>query len=136
VLGQCLRRWNRLLAWISLPGALLLAWLMPKLLIVFYGERYVDAGLPGAVMLLAVPFIVANALYFNAAVAVRDTATHLTTYLLTAGVALFLNFVLGWGLGAIGIAVAVVIREAFMFFMFRVRLRLAPLPLRARQANL
>ena len=124
-LERYLHHWVRLVIWVAVPGSILLALLAPTLLKALYGEEFASSGLPGSIMVLAIPGIILNSLYTNKAISLRYPSVYLSTYVMTAFLALSLNLILGWGLGAVGIAISLVIREAVMLTIFRVRLNRA-----------
>jgi O-antigen/teichoic acid export membrane protein len=92
-----------------------------------FGRRFDSAGWPGAVMMLATPFIFANAAFLSRTVARHVSRVSLGIYAFTAVLSLLLNYFLGRWQGAAGVACSILIREAVMTLLF-VRLWNLPEP--------
>lgn len=120
-LDSFLRHWTRLLLWITVPGSLVLFWLAPPVMRVLYGSPFAQSGLLASIMVLAIPCILLNSLYMNRAIALRSPSVYLGTYLITTGLAVVLDLLLGSAFGSMGIAVAIVAREFGMLAIFWVR---------------
>lgn len=134
--GQFVGRRVRQALSACIPVSLAGAAVAPALTVWFYGRNFQPAGPLASVMALAIPLIVANALYFHGAIASRARAVYLGAYLSTAVAAVILDGFLGWRLGLIGIAWAVLARELlmlaiFVFWASRFELQLCAEPLPA-----
>jgi len=90
-----------------------------------YGKSFAAAGLPAAIMCVAVPLIFLNAAFLGRAIARSAASIYLTVYAAAAALSLALNFLLGWRFGIAGIAVSIVLRELAITLAF-VRLRTLP----------
>jgi O-antigen/teichoic acid export membrane protein len=97
------------------PGALLVFWAAPKLMVLLYGSAFSKSGILASTMALACPVILLNSLYANIAIATNSKAIYLGIFAATAAATLALDFFLGRAFGSTGIASAIVIREAGMF---------------------
>lgn len=104
----------------TVPTTLLIALVTPWLLGALYGPSYASTGPLAAVMLLAAPFILLNALNFNRAIALESRSLYVGTYVWTAVLAVVLDLAFGLTLGTLGVAIAVVLREAAMLAIFRI----------------
>ena len=104
--------------WIAVPLSLAAIILVPSAIRLFFGAKFAPAGLPGAVMAAAVPFIILNAAYLSRAIARNASRVYLGIYATSAVLSLALNFLLGHWYGAVGIAIAIVLREAAMTLAF------------------
>jgi O-antigen/teichoic acid export membrane protein len=104
--------------WVTVPLALAAIFFVPPGIRLFFGGNFAPAGLPGAVMAAAVPFIVLNAAYLSRAIARNASRICLVIYATATILSLALNFLLGHWYGATGIASAIVIREAAMTAAF------------------
>ncbi len=103
---------------ITLPLALASIFMVPYGICLFFGRDFGAAALPGALMAVAIPFIVLNAAYLSRAIARNASRVCLGIYVGATGLSLALNFLLGHWYGAPGVACAIVIREAAMTLAF------------------
>jgi O-antigen/teichoic acid export membrane protein len=92
-----------------------------------FGKTFDAAGLPGTLMMLAMPFIFLNAAFLSRTVARNASRISLGIYGFTAVLSLLLNYFLGRWQGATGVACSILIREAVMTILF-VRLWKLPAP--------
>lgn len=119
---QCLEsfvlHWRRLLVLISLPAAILMMPFTRTLVVMIYGSSFAPAATPAAIMVLATPCILLNALYFNKAIALQLHRVYVFTYVITAIIALIASYTFARAFGPTGVAVAIVCREAFMLMLF------------------
>jgi O-antigen/teichoic acid export membrane protein len=83
-----------------------------------FGKAFDAAGLPGAVMMLATPFIFVNAAFLSRTIARSASRISLGIYGVTAVLSLLLNYFLGRWQGAIGVACSILVREAVMTLLF------------------
>ena len=113
------------LLFLSLPSSALAALLAPEVIQVTFGNSFASAVLPAAIMMLAVPFILANAAFLARSIARDAVQTSFAIYCGAALLSLVLNFLLGRVYGAAGVATSIVLREAAMTFAF-VRFRESP----------
>ena len=116
---QYVNRWSTITFVATIPFACMFLVGAPTLMPILYGRDFIDTGKYLAILGLAIPFILNNALYFHRAIALSATSAFLGTYAATAVVALILSLTLGSSFGATGIAAAIVIREVVMFAIFR-----------------
>src|SRR5262249_15054905 len=70
-------------------------------------------------LLPAIPLILTNTVYTNAAIAARRNSGLVGLFVATASLALVLDYLAGRSFGTIGIAAAIVMRETGMFLGFR-----------------
>lgn len=119
-LNTYVNRWLCVLIGTTVPCCLVLAWLSPILVQFLYGSEFASTGRLAAIMVLAVPFILSNAIYLGRAIALGARTEYLGIYLGTAALTLLLDYSLGRLYGAEGIAFAIVIREVAMFAVFTV----------------
>jgi len=112
------RRWARLLGFSTIPCALLAFLAAPKVMPFLFGPSLGQSGSLAAVMALACPFILLNAVYTNFAIAMNNRAVFTGLFAATAVIAIGLDFFLGRAFGPSGIATAIVIREAAMLLGF------------------
>jgi O-antigen/teichoic acid export membrane protein len=103
---------------ITLPLAAAAIFAVPPAIRLAFGGNFTLAGLPGAVMAAAIPFIILNAAYLSRAIARNAARACLTIYGAATVLSLALNFLFGYWYGATGIAGAIVIREAVMTAAF------------------
>jgi O-antigen/teichoic acid export membrane protein len=89
----------------------------PVILFVF-GEKFASAALPGALMMLALPFIFMNATFLSRAIALRTTRLSVGIYGGVAVLSLVLNYLGVRWYGAPGVAGSIVIREAVITLLF------------------
>lgn len=112
---------RRCLRWVLLlciPLAGLCALFAPVVIRLLFGISFTAAGLPGAFMMLALPFILLNAAFLSRAIARKGTWLALRIFGFGAALSLALNFVLGRQYGALGVAGAIVMRESAMTLTF------------------
>lgn len=114
-------RWAKLLLLTAGSGALALSWVAPAMMLWLYGKDFLIAGKLASVLVLAIPFILLNALYFSRAIALDAAGVYLTTYAMTTVLAIVLDLSMARAYGAMGVAVAIVLRELVMFLIFRFR---------------
>jgi O-antigen/teichoic acid export membrane protein len=112
------RKCLKLLLICAVPASLASALLARPAILFVFGRNYEGAILPGALMMLALPFIFLNAAFLSRTVARNASRMSLAIYGLTAVVSLLLNYSLGRWKGAAGIAGSIVIREAVMTLLF------------------
>lgn len=89
-----------------------------------FGKAFDAAALPGALMMLAMPFIFMNAAFLSRTIARHASRISLGIYAVTAVLSLTLNYFLGRWQGAVGVACSILIREVVMTLVF-VRLWIA-----------
>jgi O-antigen/teichoic acid export membrane protein len=119
-LQSYVNQWVKRLLLALIPLCAGLVWVAPALVRIFYGPAFATTGTLASIMVMAVPFIMCNAVYLSKAIAVASSKTYIGVYLGTAVVALVLDFALGDTLGPVGVASAIVLREIGMFFAFRI----------------
>lgn len=112
-------KWTALVVLISAPFAAALFVCAGRLVGVLYGPEFVETGATLAILALAIPFILLNALLLNRAIALSETSVFVGVYAATAAVSAGLDFSLLKVWGFSGLASAIVIREAFMFAAFQ-----------------
>jgi O-antigen/teichoic acid export membrane protein len=117
-LDKYIARWIRLIFAITVPIAIGIAAVAKTLIVAVYGHSFADAGILASVMVLAMPFIIMNYLYFNRAIALQKHRCYLSVYMTTAILAITLNFTLAHTFGPTGVAAAILIREVSMFMMY------------------
>jgi O-antigen/teichoic acid export membrane protein len=83
-----------------------------------FGKTFDAAGFPGAVMMLALPFIFVNAAFLSRTIARNASHISLGIYGFTAVLSLLLNYFLGRWQGATGVACSILVREAVMTLLF------------------
>ena len=115
------RRWTNSLLLVAGLGAIVLSRIARPAMLLLYGKGFAVTGDLASVMVLAVPFILLNAVYFSRAVALASTRVYLATYTATTVLAILLDIILVRNYGAMGIAVAIVIRELVTFLIFRIQ---------------
>jgi O-antigen/teichoic acid export membrane protein len=115
-LAQYVRTWTRVVWMVSLP-AILLAYLgAPKIVVRLYGPSFVQSGALTSIMVLAIPFILMNAVYTSLAIATHRKTAVVALLVTTAAATILLDFIAGRFFGPAGVAEAMVIREAALFF--------------------
>jgi O-antigen/teichoic acid export membrane protein len=121
-----------------IPVAAVAILLAPPAIRLLFGNKFAAAGLPAAIMSVALPFVFLNAAFLSRAVARQSASMCLAVYGAATGLSLLLNLVLGWRYQGTGIAVSVVLREMAITFAF-LRLKILPaklgdpsLPLKSR----
>jgi O-antigen/teichoic acid export membrane protein len=118
---------------LCIPAAAVALLLAPSAVRLLFGSKFGAAGLPAAIMCVAIPFVFLNAAFLSRAVARQSASTCLTVYGAGAGLSLILNLLLGWRYEGTGIAVSIVLREMAITFAF---LRLRNLPAKMGQPSL
>jgi O-antigen/teichoic acid export membrane protein len=83
-----------------------------------FGPNFATAGFSAAIMMLALPFIFANAAFLSRLIAKNAGRVALVIYSAAALLSLLLNYLLGRYYGAPGVALSVVLREAVMTAAF------------------
>lgn len=102
----------------SIPLAVVAsAFARPVILFVF-GMKFASAALPGALMMLALPFIFVNATFLGRTIAQRAAGLSMRIYGGVALLSLFLNYLSARWYGAAGVAGSIVIREAVITLLF------------------
>lgn len=119
------RRCVRGVMMMTVPVAVVSVLLAPFVLVSAFGRNFVAASLPGALMMVALPFIFLNATFLSRAIARNASHLALAIYGFTSILSLLLNYFLGRWQGPAGVAATVVIREAVMTLAF-VRFRNLP----------
>lgn len=112
------KSWTRWIAAASLPMALIICFLAPKLISLLFGPRFAQSAILASVMALAIPFILLNSVYTSFAVAIDRRDVFLPLFAFTAAATIALDIVLGRAFGPIGVSAAIVLREAGMFIGF------------------
>ena len=103
---------------LTIPLAAVCAVFASTAIVAVFGTNFDSAGLPGAVMMLALPFIFLNAAFVSRTVSRNASRISLGTYGFTAVLSLVLNYALGRWQGATGVACSILIREAVMTLLF------------------
>jgi polysaccharide transporter, PST family len=80
--------------------------------VLVFGKNFAAAGLSGAIMMLALPFIFLNATFLSRLVAKNETRAALFIFGPVAILSFLLNYFLGQSYGAAGVAFSIVLREA------------------------
>jgi PST family polysaccharide transporter len=120
-LDRYTNRWTKFLLLTAGLGAVVLSWAAQPVLLLLYGNEFAGAGRLAGAMVLAVPFILLNALYLSRSVALGAKRVYLGIYTGMAAFAVLLNISMAHFFGAMGIAVAIVIREVVTFLIFRIQ---------------
>jgi O-antigen/teichoic acid export membrane protein len=120
-LDRYTNRWTKFLLLTAGMGAVVLSWAAQPVLLLLYGNEFAGAGRLAGAMVLAVPFILLNALYLSRSVALGAKRVYLGIYTGMAAFAVLLNISMAHFFGAMGIAVAIVIREVVTFLIFRIQ---------------
>lgn len=118
LLSACVRRWVLLVLATVTPLSLLVAWVAPSLVSAFFGRPFTSAASSAAIMSLAIPFILLNAVFLSRAIARRATSEYLRIFLSVGVLSVALDFALGHFYAANGVAWAIVVREVVMFLAF------------------
>jgi O-antigen/teichoic acid export membrane protein len=118
VLHSYVRKWARILLLASVPIAFVAFLCAPKVMLLLFGPSLAKSGSFAAVIALACPFILFNALYTSAAIAMNKRVVFMGLFAATAIIAIGLDYLLGLRFGAMGIAIAIVIREVAMTAAF------------------
>ncbi len=112
------RRCLRLVVLLAVPVAAISAVLARPVVASVFGKAFDAAGLPGAVMMLALPFIFVNAAFLSRTIARNASHISLRIYGVTAVLSLLMNYLLGRWQGATGVASSILLREAVMTLLF------------------
>jgi PST family polysaccharide transporter len=120
-LDRYTNRWTKFLLLTAGLGAVVLSWAAQPVLLLLYGNEFAGAGRLAGAMVLAVPFILLNALYLSRSVALGAKRVYLGIYTGMAAFAVLLSISMAHFFGAMGIAVAIVIREVVTFLLFRIQ---------------
>jgi O-antigen/teichoic acid export membrane protein len=112
-------QWARWLALVTVPCALLVSLVAPRLIVALYGAAFAGSGVLGSVMALACPFIILNSVYTTFTIAANTRMTFVGIYGACALATVGLDLCLGRAFGSMGIASAIAIREAGMLAAFR-----------------
>ena len=117
-LQQYVRHWFRIILGVMVPGTALAIVVGPSLMRAVFGESFHASGNVLAILLVAAPPMVLNALYLHRTFALNLIKTYLGVYIGATLVALLLDAVLASSLGTVGIAIAVVLREYLVLAAF------------------
>ncbi len=112
------RRCLHLAVLLTVPLAAISAVFARPVIASVFGKAFDAAGLPAAVMMLALPFIFVNAAFLSRTIARSASRISLGIYGVTAILSLLLNYFLGRWQGAIGVACSILVREAVMTLLF------------------
>ena len=130
-------RWLRLIFFGLAPCCLAAVWIIPGVTRFIYGSEYNPTGRVAAITVLAVPFILGNAVYLSRAIALQARSVYLGSYIGIAAFALLLDYFAAHFYGNVGVAIAIVVREIAMFMTFGlIHLRTDSHPSRQREAEL
>jgi O-antigen/teichoic acid export membrane protein len=116
---------------LTIPLAAIAAIFARTAILSVFGPTFSAAAVPGAIMMLALPFIFLNAAFLSRTIARNASRIPLGIYGFTAVLSLLLNYFLGRWQGAAGVACSILIREAAMTLLF---LRLWNLPERPAES--
>jgi O-antigen/teichoic acid export membrane protein len=111
-------QWARVLLFSTVPCALLVSLIAPKVVVFLYGPAFASSGRFGSVMALACPLILMNSVYTTVTIAAGHRAVLMAIFSTGAAATIALDFLLGRGFGALGVCIAIVIREAAMLLGF------------------
>jgi O-antigen/teichoic acid export membrane protein len=114
VLGQFVKRWMRIAYKIVVPAALLVFLIAPRAITALYGLDFARAGALASWMALACPFIFFNSLSLHHVIATGAKRAYLKIMLMTALVAVVLNFFFARYFGSAGVTAAILIRESLL----------------------
>jgi O-antigen/teichoic acid export membrane protein len=120
---EYIHKWIRIVCAACVPIVIAVALCATRLVVLVYGRSFADAGPLVGVMVLAIPLIIVNAIYFNRAIALQMRRTYLSIYFGTGLLAVALDVVFARHVGLMGVAIAIVIREAAMLAAFAVSAR-------------
>lgn len=119
-LADYVKTWTRGI-WVACLPAVVLAYVAaPKVITLLYGPSFVQSGALTSIMVLAIPFILMNAVYTSLAIATHRKATLVGLFVATAALTILLDLIAGRFFGPAGVAESMVVREAAMFFGFLV----------------
>jgi len=111
-------RWSIVVLGVTVPGSLLAIAIGPSLMRTLFGHGFGASGNLLAIMLVAAPLIVLNALNLHRAFALNQVRSYMGIYIGATVAAVLLDVSLGSRFGASGIAVAVVLRECLVLTAF------------------
>jgi O-antigen/teichoic acid export membrane protein len=111
-------RWIRWVVLVTVPAALLVSFVAPRIIVVVYGPAFAGSGTLASIMAIACPLILLNSIYTARTIATNSRAIFLGIFSVGALASLALDFFFGRAYGSLGIAWAIVIREAGMLFAF------------------
>jgi O-antigen/teichoic acid export membrane protein len=103
---------------LTLPLAAISAVFARGAILLVFGQSFEAAALPGALMMLALPFIFVNAAFLSRTIARNATRVSLGVYGFTAILSLLLDYFLARWQGANGVACAILLREVVMTILF------------------
>ena len=112
------RHWSIVCLAVMVPGSLLAIAVGPSLMRTLFGHSFGASGSLLAIMLVAAPLIVLNALNLHRAFALNQVRSYLGVYVGATVAAVLLDVSLGSRFGASGIAIAVVLRECLVLIGF------------------
>lgn len=117
-LADYVRTWTRGIWVVCLPAVVFAYLVAPKVIALLYGPSFVQSGALTSIMVLAIPFILMNAVYTSLAIATHRKAALVGLFMATAAVTVLLDLIAGRFFGPAGVAEVMVIREAALFFGF------------------
>jgi O-antigen/teichoic acid export membrane protein len=112
------RKCLRLVLISSVPLAVAASSLARPTILLMFGNKFAAAALPGALMMLALPFIFLNATFLSHAIARSASRRSVGIYGGVAVLSLALNYLFARWYGASGVAGSIVIREAVITLLF------------------
>ncbi len=118
LLSSYVRKWVLVILATATPISLLAAWVAPSLVSMLFGRPFAIAASSAAIMALAVPFILLNAVFLSRAIAREASFEYLGIFLGVGVISVTLDFVLGRAYGANGVAWAIALRELIMSLAF------------------
>lgn len=119
------RKCLRVLLICTVPVAVAASLFAKSVILLVFGKKFASAALPGALMMLALPFIFLNAAFLSRTIAQRAARLSMSIYGGVAILSLLLNYLSARWYGAAGVAGSIVVREAvitLLFVMFAVLL--------------
>jgi O-antigen/teichoic acid export membrane protein len=114
-------RWTTLLLSFGVSSALALYFVAPPAVLFLYGPGFAVTARLASTMILAIPFILLNALYLSRAIALGAVHVYLGIYICVAIAALASDVLLARMYGGMGIAITIVVREIAMFLAFKIQ---------------
>jgi O-antigen/teichoic acid export membrane protein len=118
LLSNYVRKWVLLILATATPVSLFAGWVAPSLVSMLFGRPFASAASSAAIMALAVPFILLNAVFLSGAIAREASFEYLGIFLGVGIISVTLDFVLGRAYGANGVAWAIALRELIMSLAF------------------
>lgn len=112
------RRCLRLVLVSSVPVAVMASVLARPVFLLVFGNKFASAALPGALMMLALPFIFLNGTFLSYTIARRANRFSVSIYGGVVVVSLVLNYIGARWYGATGVAGSIVVREAVITLLF------------------